>query len=223
MDTSQYLAQVAPIYQPQRDWIAQQKAALPGQYAAELSALEQAKINAYRDIGTTARERGMTFSGFSPEMQARYLGATYLPAVANVKAKQAAGMSALDKALADISTAEQTQALNLYGQDLANRRTIEQWQREADWKATQAALDRQNTLAAAGIRNSASTPTQAEVKRMMMQDVVNAYANPIAQKPSDAMYTEKTILPLLYAAYGDLGTDFINKTVYEYRKQAYGY
>lgn len=149
MDTTQYYNQLNPIYDPQRAIINQQMAGLPEQYQQGLSALEQAKINAYRDIGTTAQGRGMQFSGFSPEQQARYLGATYMPAVANLKAKQTEQQTALQKALADISSAQQTQALNLYQTEATRKQQAEQWQKEMDWKAQQAELDRQASIKAA--------------------------------------------------------------------------
>lgn len=226
MDTSQYYNQIAGIYDPQRTIIAQQRAALEPQMQAQISALEQAKINAYRDIGTTARARGMQFSGFSPEQEARYTGATYLPALANVKSQYAAGMTALDKALADIATAQGTQALNLYQGDVNYQRQLTAQQKEFDWKAAQAELDRQSNLKIANARSSSTTtsePTIASIKRQLAQDVANAYQNPAAQKASEAMYTERVILPTLYANYGELGSDYINKLVYEYRKQKYGY
>lgn len=229
MDTSQYYNQIAGIYDPQRAIIAQQRAALEPAMQSQISALEQAKINAYRDIGTTARARGMQFSGFSPEQEARYTGATYLPALANVKAQYAAGMTSLDKALADIATAQGTQALNLYQGEKTYQRQQETQQKEFDWKAAQAELDRQANLRIANARASSSSsssstePSTASVKRQLQQDINNAYQNAAAQKPSDAYYTEKVILPTLYENYGELGYDYINKQVYEYRKAKYGY
>lgn len=157
MDTSQYIAQLAPIYDPQRSIIQQQRAQIEPQAQAQLSALEQAKINAFRDIGVAARSRGMQFSGFAPEQEARYLGATYLPAVASLKAKQQDSMTALDKALADIATNQQTQALNLYQTDVARKAQAEQWQKEFDWKAQQAALDRQIEREKLAIQRAAAT------------------------------------------------------------------
>jgi hypothetical protein len=229
MDTSQYYNQIAGIYDPQRAIIAQQRAALEPAMQSQISALEQAKINAYRDIGTTARARGMQFSGFSPEQEARYTGATYLPALANVKAQYAAGMTSLDKALADIATAQGTQALNLYQGEKTYQRQQETQQKEFDWKAAQAELDRQANLRIANARasssssSSSSEPSTMSVKRQLQQDINNAYQNAAAQKPSDAYYTEKVILPTLYENYGELGYDYINKQVYEYRKAKYGY
>lgn len=201
MDTTQYYNQLNPYFDPQRAVIAQQRAALEPQMQAQISALEQAKINAYRDIGTTARARGMQFSGFSPEQEARYTGATYLPALANVKAQYAAGMTALDKALADIGLAQGTQALNIYQTEKTRAQEQEQWQREMDWKTREAELNRRATSAGGG--GGGSTRTGA-VKATMQQrgdrgfDFTDANGNAI----SAARYAELTgqgIGTVLYA------------------------
>lgn len=160
MDTTQYYNQLNPYFDPQRAVIAQQRAALEPQMQSQISALEQAKINAYRDIGTTARARGMQFSGFSPEQEARYTGATYLPALANVRSQYAAGMTALDKALADIGLAQGTQALNIYQTEKTRAQEQEQWQREMDWKSAQAELDRQLERQRIAASRSSSSSSQ---------------------------------------------------------------
>lgn len=80
--------QLAQVYDPQEQFIQQQKAALPGQFAGQRSALEQAKVNAFRDISQTANRRGMFFSGFQPAEQARYLGEQFLPGMQDVAARQ---------------------------------------------------------------------------------------------------------------------------------------
>jgi hypothetical protein len=80
--------QLAQVYDPQEQFIEQQKAALPGQFKGQKSALEQAKVNAFRDISQTANRRGMFFSGFQPAEQARYLGERYLPGLQDIDARQ---------------------------------------------------------------------------------------------------------------------------------------
>lgn len=193
MDTSQYYQQLAPIFDPQTQYIQQQKTALAPQYEANLSALEQAKLNAFRDIGTTARSRGMQFSGFSPEQEARYTGATYLPAVANLKAQYAAGLSALDKAIIDLGTQRQTQALSLGREDLAYQRTAAENEKQRQFQREQSALDRSAGKYSGG-GSTTRTLSRAEVFGSINTELYNArgddgYVSPTSYKNAkqDAM------------------------------------
>lgn len=106
--------QLASIYDPQVQSIQAQQALLPAQAEAQTSALEQARTNAFKKIDNTASARGMTFSGFSPDQQATYTGATYLPALANVKLSQNQANLKLIDALNGINANRGTQAMNMY-------------------------------------------------------------------------------------------------------------
>ena len=92
MDTNalirQRQQQLDQIYNPQIELIQQQKQALPGRFDARRSALEQARVNAFRDIGQTANRRGMFFSGFQPQEQARFLGERFLPGMQDIESQQ---------------------------------------------------------------------------------------------------------------------------------------
>ena len=83
-DNAAYKTQVDQIYKPQEQWINNQLTALPTYYNAQKASMEQAKVNAFRDIGNTAQGRGMFFSGFQPHEQARYLGEKYLPGLMEI-------------------------------------------------------------------------------------------------------------------------------------------
>lgn len=83
--------QLAQVYDPQEQFIQQQKAALPGQFAGQRASLEQAKVNAFRDISHGAQRKGMFFSGFQPAEQARYLGEKFLPGMQDISARQEQG------------------------------------------------------------------------------------------------------------------------------------
>lgn len=78
------LAQLDPVYNPQKAIVNQQIAALPGEQQAARQGLDQAKTNAFGDIVNGANSRGMTYSGMPIAEQSKYLGTTYLPAVANL-------------------------------------------------------------------------------------------------------------------------------------------
>lgn len=123
---AQEYANLASVYDPQRALIQQQISALPQQYEGQKSALEQAKINAFRNIGEAAQARGTFFSGFRPQEMARYTGEKYLPALANLGTQQQQATFNLQKALADVELA-QRQAATTNLQNILNR---EQQQRQ---------------------------------------------------------------------------------------------
>lgn len=117
---------LSSIYDPQRALVQQQVTALPGEYEAQKSALEQAKINAFRDIQNVAQSRGVSFSGFTPSEQASYTGTKYLPALASLSSQQNQAKYNLQKALLDIESQQRGQATS----NLQNIMNREQQQRQ---------------------------------------------------------------------------------------------
>lgn len=110
----EYYNQLGSIYDPQTALIKQQQAQLPGQFQAEKSALEQARVNAFKDISNTASSRGMTFSGFNPQQQAIYVGEKFLPAMANLATAQQESQYSLIQALNKINSERSQTALGYY-------------------------------------------------------------------------------------------------------------
>ena len=160
MDTSQYYNQLAGIYDPQKTILQGQIAALQPEYEAQLSGLEQAKVNAYRDIETTARGRGMQFSGFSPEQQARYTGERYLPAVAGLKSQLQGRKSALELAMAELGSSQGLQALNLWRDEQTRRQAAEQFDKELALKREMAVWDRDTARMTRGGSSSKDLTTR---------------------------------------------------------------
>lgn len=72
-------------YQPQVDLINSQVADLPRQQQAVTDSLNQAKVNAFKDITNSANSKGVLFSGVPVDQQSTYVGTKYLPAVAQNK------------------------------------------------------------------------------------------------------------------------------------------
>lgn len=77
--------QLGTVYDPSTKLVNDQLSALPAQQESEQSALDQAKVNAFRDITEGANRRGVLFSGIPIQDQATYTGTKYLPAVAGLK------------------------------------------------------------------------------------------------------------------------------------------
>lgn len=85
MDPSSYQStydSLAGQYQPQVDLVNSQIAALPGQQQAVTDSLNQAKVNAFKDITNSANSKGVLFSGVPIDQQSTYVGTKYLPALA---------------------------------------------------------------------------------------------------------------------------------------------
>lgn len=117
----QIMAELNSVYNPQRDVYNKQLQALPGQQQAQMKGLEAAKQDSFQDITTQANRRGVAFGGIPLEEQGRYLGSSYLPAVANLKNRFEQNKFTLQGALAEIA-AKQAQ----------DARGIWQWEMEQD-------------------------------------------------------------------------------------------
>lgn len=81
----QVYADLGNIYDPQTKLVQSQIDQLQPQQDAQQASLDQAKVNAFKDITNSANAKGMLFSGVPIDQQATYTGTKYLPAVANLK------------------------------------------------------------------------------------------------------------------------------------------
>lgn len=122
-------------YNPARDLINQQLTALPAQSDAQIAGLKATQDQAFNDITSGARDRGIGFSGIPLGEQAKYTASTFLPAVANVQATQNTNKNTLLSALNSIGMDQQKTALGLQQQQVQNDLA----QRAADAQARAAA------------------------------------------------------------------------------------
>ena len=113
------LKELDSVYSPQRDVYNQQIKALPGQQNAELAGLESAKEDSFGQIVQGANRRGVAFGGIPLEEQSKYLGSSYLPAVANLKNRFQQNKFNLQDALAQIFQTQRQDAYSIYDQELA--------------------------------------------------------------------------------------------------------
>jgi len=102
--------QTSGVYQPQVDLINSQINDLPNQEQATLSSLDQAKVNAFRDITNSSNARGVMFSGVPIDQQAQYVGTKYLPAVAAAKEATTNAKNTLLGKINDINLQRSNQA-----------------------------------------------------------------------------------------------------------------
>ena len=203
----QEYAALGSVFDPQEQLIQQQMSQLPGQAQAQRSALEQAKVNAFRDITSQARGRGVYFSGFRPEEEARYTGATFLPALAEVEGRQLQQQTALQQALLGVRQERQKQATATL-QDILNREQQErQFRIEQEARAREAAASR-----------AASTP-QLPTTQQFLTQAFSGYRP--AYEGGTAYFTEREVIPALMANYG-LNQRDAAKLAFEYRKRVFG-
>lgn len=127
----QILSELNSVYDPQRQVYNSQISNLDPMQVEEQKGLEAAKQDSFQQITDTANRRGLFYSGIPIAEQQKYTGATYLPAVANLRSRYAQQRFNLQDALAQI-----TRDQYLKGQDI--------WQTELsrDEAARQAAAAR---------------------------------------------------------------------------------
>lgn len=142
------------VYDPQTQLVQSQLADLPAQEQTTLSSLDQAKANAFRDITDSANSKGLLFSGFSPEEQARYTGEKYLPAVAAAKAATTNAKYSLTGTLNDIAAKRAAQAQGIVSSATA---------------ASQKAAYQNARLSQSAAKAATKMPSQQEVSAAIRQ------------------------------------------------------
>ena len=211
---NQAYSQLASIYDPQRALIQQQISALPTQYEGQKSALEQAKINAFRDISTAAQNRGVSFSGFQPSEQARYVGERYLPALANLSTQQTQAQNQLQQAINQLNAQQYNQA---YGNVAAQAKA------EQDYQIAQQKLAQDYQLAAMRASRgggAAKAPSMNEIRQSAAADARQLFSESKGKVQSG--YTEKAVIPQLQTLYPELSAQQIYDIVYPARKIVWG-
>lgn len=163
----QIIASLDPAYQPSKDLYNQQIAALPGQETDAIAGLDTAKQNSFTDINRQANSKGLAFSGIPSEEQARYLGATYLPAVANLKAGTDKQKFSLQQALAGLT---QDETLKAQDTQSAQQKSINDYLNQQQ----QQQFDLQKVYLQAQLRAQNQTPSplsQRDVQAGIQQEL----------------------------------------------------
>lgn len=133
---------------------------------AQMQGLDARKDEAFGQIEQGAQNKGMFFSGFSPDAQAKYTSSTYLPALAQLQQTIASTRGGLLGKKADLDLDVYKQAFSTRENDInaarqwdsdeENRRfQSEQSQRDAERRAQEAEKQRQFE-ASEGSKNRAS-------------------------------------------------------------------
>ena len=124
-DLNSLINTITAGYKPQYDLIDQQITANDNSGLAQRQALGAQQKQAFGNIEQGAQNKGMYFSGFSPDAQAKYTATTYLPALANLENTIATGRQKLEGAKVDLGTNIYNTALQ---QQQSDRDKYNAWQ-----------------------------------------------------------------------------------------------
>lgn len=108
----QLMSATNPIYDPQRQDIQSQIGQTTDAGQAAEQGLAATQNNAFQNIAQMASNKGMLFSGFTPDQQAKYNAGTYMPALANLKAKVGDNIAKLQSALIGLDTDQRKGAMS---------------------------------------------------------------------------------------------------------------
>lgn len=193
-------------YQPQVDLVNSQIAQLAPQQEAEQASLDQAKVNAFKDITNSANSKGVLFSGVPIDQQSTYVGTKYLPAVANLKTSFNNTKNTLLGQINTLSANRQKQA-----QD-----SVSSYQAAQEKKAYQ---DAQLQLGYARLAKSGSGNSASNDRANLAQYESGTY------KSGNQWYTGPGGVPLSAAAYAQATgaglLDLLRQSGSAYDKKAY--
>lgn len=114
---------------------------------AQIAGMDATKDRTFGQIEQRASDKGMLFSGFSPDAQAEYTATSYLPALANLQAQIAQTRTQLLGKKADLDTNVFNQAFQTREGDVSRKFTYDQAKEDRKFQANQAKIQRKFTEA----------------------------------------------------------------------------
>lgn len=172
-DLNTLIGQYTTALAPQSAEITQEENQNEQSGTAQQQGLDAAKTSAFGGITQSANDRGGYFSGFTPDAEAKYTAATYLPALAQLQNTIATTRQSLLGKQADLQTQANTSALTAqqgeqsdfekYQEQQDADAQAEKLQQESEQAtAQQNDLDRQATLEASQAKANTITPAQQQ-------------------------------------------------------------
>jgi len=215
-DLQSLIQQYSGSFDPQRQLIDQDLAGLDASGAAQQAGLAATQKKAFGQIEQQASDKGVFFSGFSPDAQAEYTAGTYLPELAKLQATIASGRSSLLGKRADLDSTARTSAISAQEGDRNALLTWQQQQEQRAFEAEQARLAR-DAQAAENSKNRAASSAASSVPTPA-QFLVKSFA---AYDPKTMQgYTEREVIPALMATY-NIPKEQAAALAYSYRKSNY--
>jgi hypothetical protein len=138
---------------------------------------------AYGQIEQSAQDKGMFFSGFSPDERAKYNAGTYLPALAQLQATIAGTRAQLMGQKIDLDTDVFNKAFATREQDISYMRDWEKMDAQQQFEARQKELDRA-FQAGESAKDRAAAAANAAASKSSPADVLDADRRAIASELS---------------------------------------
>ncbi len=160
-DLNSIVNEISAAYAPQKELLNQQIASTETSGQAQQAGLAAQQQQAFQGIEQGAQNKGMFFSGFSPDAQAKYTATTYLPKLAELQATINNTKSSLYGKQAEMDTQARTQAYNVREGDVAALRGWEADQAKMAYEAEQNRIK----MAFEAQQNAANRAAQAAASR----------------------------------------------------------
>ena len=122
------MAELNPLYDPSRQAINNQITNVQQQQLPGVNAINNQKNLEFENIAQTAQNRGVFFGGFQPNEQAKYVGSTFLPAMAQLQSGINTQTNNLTGQLAELDAGVRTAAQTRQGQQATAMAAWEQQQ-----------------------------------------------------------------------------------------------
>lgn len=178
------IAQEQTAIAPQQQFIDEQVNANASSGAAQEAGLGAQQRTAFGQIEQGAQNKGMFFSGFTPDEQAKYTSNTYLPALANLQATIAGTRASLFGKKLDLNKSAYDKASAMVEQDKAvlndwNKMTAQQQYQSSEaekqrvYDAHQREMDQRFTAHQNAANRSASRATDTNP----VTPFINTFAN----------------------------------------------
>lgn len=174
----------------------QRQADIPGQVAAEEQGLQAKQQNAFGDIERSANRKGMLFSGFSPDQQAKYTATEYMPALARLRQSGREQAMGLEDAILGIQQNRLGQAQSIR----QNEVSLGEQRRQFDINA---GMQRQQMAAASGFSPTLGKQDGGEKADPMHQLAYNDVWTRVNKLPADQIKSDY-MATLASANYGNL-------------------
>lgn len=123
----QIIAELNPTYDPQINNLRQRQSLIPQQIQEEEKGLQARQENAFSDIVSGARRRGLGFSGIPLGEQAKYTSTEFLPALARLRQTGREQAISLEDAILGITERRNTLAQQLRQQEVSQAEQIRQF------------------------------------------------------------------------------------------------
>lgn len=223
-DLNQLIGEIGAAYAPQKELINKQIAETDQSGMAQRAGLAAQQKQTFGQIEQGAQNKGMYFSGFSPDAQAKYTATTYLPALANLESSINQVKAGLYGKTAELDSQTRTQAFNVREGDVAAQRAWQQNQEQMAFQAEQARLAREAEARQQAANRAAQSRSAAASSKMpstaqFLSQAFSGYKP--AYEGGQAYYTEREVVPALMANY-NMSEAQAKEQAYAYRKRVFG-